>query len=157
MSQKYTKLEWCCIQKNGIKLITPNEILGQSYLDTAETDLIGLESGTFRIQNSSAFNACYNSFYAILQKIGIKCELHDCTFEFFNLVSGFSQEQVELMSILSKNNIEIEQGIKKAKQVNPEPVEEFVRTAKQVFESLSSNDIRLIRQEIALAAHKHKK
>jgi len=157
MPQKYTKLEWCCIQKNGIKLITPNEVLGQSYLDTAETDLLGLESGTFRIQNQSAFNACYNSFYAILQKIGIKCEINDCVFEFFNLIKGFSEEQVELMTILHKNNLEIEQEIKKPRPVNPIPVKEFFETAKKVFESLSQNDIRLIRQEVTLAANKHKK
>ena len=156
MPQKYTKLEWCCIQKNGIKLITPNPVLGQSYLDTAENDLPGLESGTFRIQNESAFNACYNSFYAILQKIGIKCELHDCTFEFFNLIKGFSEEQTELMNTLNKNLLEIEQETKKARPVNPLPVEEFFRTAKQVFTSLSQNDIRLIRQEVEFAK-KHKR
>ena len=155
MAKKYTKMEWCCIQKKGIKLVTPNEILGRSYLDNAEEDLLGMQSNTFKVQNSSAYNACYNSFYSILQKVGIKCEIHDCTFEFFSLIPDFTKEQINLVSVLKKNNLEIEQCLKKPKPVNPQPVEEFVSKSKQVFESLSPDKIRLIRQEV-ISAKKHK-
>lgn len=157
MAEKYSRMEWCCIQKNGIKLIEPNEILGRSYLDAADSELKDLDSSTLKIQNSAAYSSCYNSFYSILQKIGIKCEIHECSFEFFSLIDGFSEEQKNLILTLGKNLREIEQKIKKPKPVKPEPVIEFVETSKNVFESLSSDKIRLIRQEIASLAKKQKK
>jgi len=148
MVKEYSKIEWCCIQKNGIKLIEPNEVLGESYLDAADADLLKMQSPALKIQNLSAYDACYNSFYAILQKAGIKCEMHDCSFEVFSLISGFGEEQVSLISVLRKNNIEIEEGLMKPKRVDGELVEEFVATAKQVFNSLTFDKIRLIRKEI---------
>ena len=152
MAKKYSKIKWCCIQRNGIKLIKPNEILGKSYLDSADSNLLGLQSNTLKIQNSSAFNACYNSFYSILQKTGIKCEIQECSFELFNLIAGFTNLQINLIKILKKNNSDIEQNLKRAKPVNQESVIEFVKTAKQIFNSLSLNSIRKIRQEILLIA-----
>ena len=156
MVDKYSKIEWGCLQKKGIKLIYPNEVLGRSYLDAADSDLLGLESSTLRIQNSSAYKACYNSFYSILQKIGIKCEIQDCTLEFFSLIPGFKESQVNLIKLLKKNNLEIEQGIKKPKPINEEPIIEFVATAKQVFETISSDKIHSIREEIASFTKKRK-
>jgi hypothetical protein len=156
METKYSKIEWGCFQKKGIKLITPNEILGRSYLEAAQEDLKEMQSKTLRIQNSAAYNACYNSFYAILQKMGIKCEISDCTLEFFSLIPGFSQEQIDLIKLLRQNNLEIEEHIRKARPVIQEPVIEFVETAKEVFESLSQNKIRLVRGEISLLIKKHR-
>jgi hypothetical protein len=157
MESKYTKIEWGCMQKNGIKLIEPNAVRGQSYLDAADADLREMQSQTFRVQNSAAYKACYNSFYSILQKIGIKCEIDECTFEFFNLIEGFSNEQRELVCTLMKNNIEIEKEIKKPRPVEEEPVRDFVTTAKQVFDTFSQDKIRSVRKEIQLASKKKNK
>ena len=157
MEDKYSKIEWCCFQKNGIKIIEPNEIRGKSYLDAAYGDLVVMKSLALKIQNSAAYDACYNSFYSILQKIGIKCELCDCTFEIFNLIPEFTEEQISLIKRLKNNLIEIEQQHKRPKPVNEEPVIEFVATSRQVFDSLSSDKIRLIRKEIMRFSKKRKK
>jgi hypothetical protein len=157
MEEKYSKIEWGCFQKKGIKLIEPNEILGRSYLDAAGTDLKKMQSLTLRVQNSAAYNACYNSFYAILQKIGIKCEIPELSLEFFDMIPGFSEAQISLIKILGKNNMEIEQHIRRARQVVQEPVFDFVDTAKKVFESLSQDKIRSVRKEISLFIRKHQR
>lgn len=156
MGCKYSRIEWGCFQKKGIKLIEPNEILGRSYLDAADSDLKKMQSLTLRIQNSAAYEACYNSFYSILQKTGIKCEIPDLTLEFFSLIAGFSEEQISLIKLLKQNNLEIEQHIRKARQVVQEPVFDFVDTAKKVFESISPEKISLVRKEISLLIKKHK-
>lgn len=156
MENKYSKIEWCCLQKNGIKLIEPNEILGRSYIDAADSDLLEVKSPALKVQNSAAYKACYNSFYSILQKIGIKCEIHDCTFEFFDFISGFNDLQINLIGQLKKTNFEIENHLKKPKPVDEEQVIDFVETSKQVFGSLSSDKIRLIRKEIGLLTKKRK-
>ena len=157
MEEKYSRIEWCCLQKNGIKLIEPNEIRGRSYLDAAYIDLVTMQSPALKVQNFAAYNACYNSFYSILQKIGIKCELHDCTFEIFKLIPEFTELQISLIKLLKNNILEIAQCHKRPRQVSGEPVTEFVATAKQVFDSISSDRIRLIRKEIMVFIKKRKK
>ena len=156
MATKVSKIEWCCLQKNGIKLIQPNPVLGRSYLECADYNLNELKSPALKTQNAAAYLACYNSFYSILQKIGIKCELRQCIFEFFSLIPGFTSQQINLANGLQKTKIEIEQHIKKPKKVNREPIEDFVATCKQVFDSLSNNVIQKVRKEITKTTEKNK-
>jgi len=97
-------LKWCCKQKEGIKLIEPNDNLAQSYLKLAEKAL-----GTMNRERNfnlmfaiSAYYSMYYSLYAILMKLGVKCEIHSCTLQFMKSI---------LTDFYSKQNIK---AIKKA-------------------------------------------
>ncbi len=95
------KLEWCKKQKNGIELIEQNTNLSKEYLEKAENALKATKAleGNKEWQISSAYYAMYFSLYAILMKIGIKCEIHACSIEIMKklLRNYFSNEDVNLL------------------------------------------------------------
>ena len=87
------KLRWC-FGKKEVKLIEPNENLAKEYLKSAEETLLILKD----IKNKSnmwlattKYYAEYFACYALLMRIGIKSEIHDCT--------------IEIMKFLEKNGV----------------------------------------------------
>ncbi len=106
------KIDWCLKQKNGIELVEPNEDLSKAYLKKAEDSLrasVALKGNT-DWEISSAYYAQYFGLYAILMKIGIKCEIHSCTITFMKeyLYDYFTQEEMEFISKSQKarNNMQ---------------------------------------------------
>src|SRR3989338_290781 len=95
------KLAWCKKQKNGIELIESNSNLSQEYIEKAENALRAVNAleGNKEWQISSAYYAMYFSLYAILMKIGVKCEIHACTIEIMKktLTKYFSNEEINLL------------------------------------------------------------
>jgi len=96
------KIDWCLKQKNGIELVEPNEDLSKAYLKKVEDSLrasVALK-GNRDWEISSAYYAQYFALYAILMKIGIKCEIHSCTITFMKkyLHGYFTQEEMEFIS-----------------------------------------------------------
>ena len=95
------KLAWCKKQKNGIELIESNLNLSQEYLEKAENALKAVNAleGNKEWQISSAYYAMYFSLYAILMRLGIKCEIHACTIEIMKkiLTNYFSNEEINLL------------------------------------------------------------
>ena len=77
-------IKWCCKQKDGIRIVEPNENLAHSYIKMAE-DAIGTmsreRSYNLVFSISAAYYSMYYSLYSVLMKIGIKCEIHSCTLE----------------------------------------------------------------------------
>ena len=92
-------LNWCYRQKSGIKFIEPNDNLSESYLKLAEKSL-GTMTREKNYNMMFAISACYYSMYyslyAILMKLGIKCEIHSCTLKLmkFRLKDFYSEEDV---------------------------------------------------------------
>ena len=95
------KLAWCKKQKNGIELIETNPNLSQEYIEKAENALRAVNAleGNKEWQISSAYYAMYFSLYAILMRIGVKCEIHACTIEIMKkiLIKYFSNEEINLL------------------------------------------------------------
>ncbi len=82
-------IKWCKKQKKGIRLIEPNENLFKEYIQTAEETLDILKSikGKSKVWLATTKYYCeYFTVYALLMKIGIKCEIHDCTISLCNLL-----------------------------------------------------------------------
>ncbi|MDD9953961.1 MAG: HEPN domain-containing protein [Candidatus Woesearchaeota archaeon] len=92
---KSDSLAWCCKQKKGIKLEDPNEMLCEVYKKKAQSALnmltAALEKEEIDWITSTAYYARYFAVYAILQKCGIKSEIHDCT---ITLVNVLAEEQI---------------------------------------------------------------
>ena len=87
-------IAWCLKQKRGIHVEEPNENLCEEYLKTAEETLEILKSieGKSKVWLATTKYYCeYFAVYALLMRLGIKCEIHDCT--------------IAVCSVLEQNNI----------------------------------------------------
>ena len=95
-------LKWCCRQKDGTKLIEPNDNLAKGYLKMAE-DSLGTMNRERKYNLTFAISACYYSIYyslyAVCMKLGIKCEIHSCTVEFMKttLTKFYSAEDLKIL------------------------------------------------------------
>lgn len=74
------KVKWCLQKREGLEIITPNSNLALAYLKKAEDALEAMRVNTIKDWKiSTAYYAKYFSLYALLMKIGIKCNIHSCT------------------------------------------------------------------------------
>lgn len=95
-------INWCCRQKDGIKLIEPNNNLADGYIKMSE-DALGTmnreKNFSLRFSVSACYYSMYYSLYAILMKIGIKCEIHSCSLKFMEefLSESFSEEDLRVI------------------------------------------------------------
>jgi uncharacterized protein (UPF0332 family) len=87
------KINWCKKQSVGIKFIEPNENLSQEYYRNAEESLLVLRK-IYEVQSpmwlaTTKYYIEYFAVYSLLMKIGIKCEIHDCTIA----LAGFLEQE----------------------------------------------------------------
>ncbi|HLD05678.1 MAG TPA: hypothetical protein VJG90_08215 [Candidatus Nanoarchaeia archaeon] len=91
------KIEWC-IRKKAYELIEPNPNLAEAYFRKAEEALSSIKVNTVKDwQIATAYYTIYFSLYAILMRIGVKCEVHACTLAFVRsfLSEYFSREDCD--------------------------------------------------------------
>ncbi|MFH1641899.1 MAG: HEPN domain-containing protein [Nanoarchaeota archaeon] len=104
------KIKWCFRAKNGIELIETNENLIKAYIRKAEDSLRAATSlkDNKDWEISSSYYAMYFSLYAILMKVGIKCEIHSCTISFMKnfLNDYFTDEETNLIDKSQKARID---------------------------------------------------
>ncbi len=71
-----SQILWCLEQNRGIKIEEPNNNLSKVYIKKAKSSLNMLDSAIEKEEvewiSTTAYYARYFSFYALLQKIGIK-------------------------------------------------------------------------------------
>jgi len=94
------KINWCIKQKDGISLVEPNSNLAGAYIKKAEDSLLSISINQVKEWKiATAYYTSYFSVYAIMQKIGIKCEIHTCTIEFVKLFlkEFFTDEEIEFL------------------------------------------------------------
>ncbi|MCK5699337.1 MAG: hypothetical protein KAH93_05795, partial [Candidatus Aenigmarchaeota archaeon] len=80
-------IKWCMGLKKGLEIVEPNKNLSKVYIEKSEKalDAAGSLKNNKDWEISSSYYAMYFALYAILMKIGIKCENHTCTIEFMNI------------------------------------------------------------------------
>jgi len=77
------KIKWCAGKKEGLSLIEPNSDLVNAYIKKAEEALESMRVNVIKDWKiSTAYYTIYFSLYAVLMKLGLKCEIHSCTIEF---------------------------------------------------------------------------
>jgi len=151
-------LKWCCKKKEGIQLIEPNENLSKGYIEMAEA-AIGTMNRERNLNMQFAISACYYSMYyslyAILMKIGVKCEIHACTLEFMKklLANFYSKEDFRIINkafdarntsqyyvdkIVSKEDIDFIMG----------NAPYFLSKSKEILSKINEKDAKRIREEI---------
>jgi len=80
-------LNWCLKQSKGIRLVKPSDNLVKAYLEKSRNALksmeINAQANIVEWAVSASYYAKYFAVYALLSKIGVKCEIHDCTITLF--------------------------------------------------------------------------
>src|SRR3989338_9108055 len=151
------KLAWCKKQKNWIELIEPNLNLSQEYIEKAENALRAVKSleGNKEWQISSAYYAMYFSLYAILMRVGVKCEIHACTIEIMKkaLTKYFSNEEINLLQKSLAARIDsqyyTDRDVKEEQRITMvENESRFHLKCKKLTIKVTSNEILSIRERI---------
>ena len=149
------KLKWCCGQDKGLKIIKPNDNLAKEYLQSAEETLFILQEikGKSNMWLATTKYYCeYFSVYALLMKIGIKSEIHECTIE----VCRFLEEKKIVPSGFTKK-LELDKGLRidnqyylknKNVELNLVELREFVLTMKDKVNSMTFDEINKTRDEL---------
>jgi len=153
-------LIWCLKQKRGIKIIDPNENLVKEYLKKARSSLNTMNAA-LQIKETdwiliTAYYARYFALYALLMKLGIKSEIHDCSIVVArllarngilkeNLVIDISQAKETRIDVQYYVTKELEQG--KIRR-NVEFARKFVLEMEKIIEDITAEQIDNIRSKL---------
>lgn len=151
---------WCLKQKRGIKIIDPNENLVKEYLRKA-TSSLNTMNAALRINETewimtTAYYARYFALYALLMKLGVKSEIHDCSIAVArllaregilteNLVNDISQAKEMRVDVQYYVTKELEQG--KVRR-NVESARKFVLEIEKAIENTTTEQIESIRNTL---------
>ena len=136
------KIVWCCKQNKGIKLIESNDNLSKEYIKKAEDTLDAVKINKKIWKIITAYYACYNALYSILMKVGIKCEIHDCTIELMKLIKDFDEKDITFLKSLKKNRIQAQYYLEEKELESELEVKEFVLKCKCILDSLDTIDLK---------------
>ena len=148
-------LEWCKKQKRGIKLIEPNENLCREYLASAEETLSILKD----IENKSnmwlattKYYCEYFAVYALLMKLGIESEIHDCTITVCKILEDEKMLLRGTCKILEKDKklrIDNQYYLKNIKiSIDYSELANFILKIKSIINSLTFDHINKLREKI---------
>ena len=154
-------VSWCFKQKRGIKLEGPNDNLCNVYIKKAKSSLNMLESATEKGEidwiSTTAYYARYFAFYALLQKCGIKSEIHDCTISLMgflfvdeNLIEQHFYNELQLakdLRIDTQYYVTEEIDLNKLKK-DSETARSFVLKMEEIIENLTEEQIKAIREKL---------
>jgi hypothetical protein len=144
---KEDKIKWCCRQKKGIELIEPKPHLDESYMKEAEEDFDELASAGGKWRSIIAYYSCYEAFYSILMKCGVRCEIHDCSLELMKLFN-FNEDDSDYIKDLKKDREGNQYYLKRNSLKDKEKIKKFISKCKEISNELNSEKIMQIRKEI---------
>jgi uncharacterized protein (UPF0332 family) len=150
------KIEWCLNKKDGISLVEPNRNLAEAYMRKAEDSLEAMRTNTIRDWKiATAYYAMYFSLYAVLMRIGVKCEIHSCTVEFAKrfLKDHFDGKEIDFLGDSLKARIDAQYYVNR--DVPDKQFDDMVRKApeflvrcKSVLLQLSEKEVGMIRRKL---------
>ncbi len=154
---KDDNLLWCLRQKHGIRIIEPNPNLTQAYLKKA-TSALNTMTAALQINEAdwtatTAYYARYFALYALLMKIGVKSEIHDCTINVAQLLANqgiLRQSLVDDVAEAKQERIDAQYYV--ATELNQEEIKKNAETARkfvleieQTIENVTPKQIDAIR------------
>ncbi|MFP4045880.1 MAG: HEPN domain-containing protein [Candidatus Aenigmatarchaeota archaeon] len=150
------KLDWCKRQKHGIKKVEPSENIAEEYIENAEESLRVLKK--IRESESKVWLATtkyyieYFALYALMMRIGLKSEIHDCSIEIANWLHDHGILPEEIVGELEDSKelrIENQYYLKnKDVEIDPDELRDFILRMREIKDSLSKNDVSRIRSKI---------
>jgi len=156
------KINWCLKQKDGISFIEPNQNLADAYIRKAEESLETMRINKIKDWKiTTSYYSIYFSLYAILQRIGIKCEIHTCTIEFAKcfLRDYFNEEDFEFLDGSLKARVDSQYYVNRnvpdeqyQKMLANTPL--FLVKCKSIISKLNENKINDIRKQVQFIKEK---
>jgi uncharacterized protein (UPF0332 family) len=156
-------LIWCFRQKRGIRITEPNPNLTKAYLKKA-TSALNTMAATLQIHEAdwtatTAYYARYFALYALLMKIGVKTEIHDCTINVAQLLANhriLSQNLVTDIAEAKQTRIDTQYYVatqlnQKEIRKNTEAARKFVLQTEQAIENITPEQINTIRTSLKKA------
>ena len=151
-------IKWCLNAKNGIELITPNDNLSKAYISKASNALISIKLNKIpEWKIATSYYSSYFSVYAILMKIGVKCEIHKCTINFIEtfLKEYFTKEDIDYIKNSLKTRNQLQYYINK--NISDKNLDKIIKNApifhvrcKEILSKLTQSKIRNIRGEVSI-------
>jgi hypothetical protein len=141
------KISWCKKQKKGIELVEPNENLCEAYFEESMNTLRLIKGEKNKWELIMAYYSCYNALYSILMKLGIKCEIHDCTINLMKIIDGFNVQDIEFISDLKIRRIRAQYYLKNEILGDLLPIKKFVQKCSLIRKNLNIKRIRDILNE----------
>ncbi len=159
----FNKILWCLKQKRGIKIVEPNKNLVKAYLKKAKSSLNILNSAIEKKEYdwivTTSYYAKYFSFYALLQKIGVKSEIHDCSIyimKFLFVDENIIDKSFHEDFLLSKN-LRVDIQYYASDSLNLNVIDKtskfsfsFVLKIEELIENLNEEEILFLRNKLKL-------
>lgn len=148
-------LKWCARQNKGIKIVTESRNLQNAYLKKSQTALksmqVNAREGINEWAISASYYAKYFSIYALLSRLGIKSEIHDCSIALFGYLFGDTtskedlrqakEDRIDAQYYNTEISIDLEELISKTK--------EFVIAVEEIIDGLNKQSINDLRKKIS--------
>jgi uncharacterized protein (UPF0332 family) len=150
------KIRWCMKKRGGIKRTEPSGNLFMEYIGNAEESLRILERIKDTWSNmwlaTTKYYSEYFAFYALLMKLGIKCEIHDCTIELARWLEAkhfVPKGTAKMLEDDKELRIENQYYLKnKPVEVRMEALREFVLAMKTTADKITREQTVKIRSEL---------
>lgn len=150
-------LEWCAKQKKGITLVKESENLQKAYVKKSKEALKSMEvnanAGINEWAVSASYYAKYFIIYALLSRMGIKCEIHDCTIALFVYLFGndLPQQLLQDLRQSKKDRVDAQYYTSTVKIDATKLIfttKEFVLKIEQIADGIDATKIAKIRKEL---------
>lgn len=149
------KIRWCCKQKKGIRMMQPNGNLAKEYIQSSEETFMVLQAikGQSNMWLATTKYYCeYLAAYALLMKLGVKCEIRDCTIELCKLLEkdGITPEGFTKILDYDKDlRIDNQYYLKNRKvDINTNELRDIILAIKDKINSITLDEINIIRKKI---------
>ena len=150
------KIKWCLRQQKGLSSIEPNLNMPKSYLNMAEESIRALEN----LNESQIWTAAttyyifYYSLYAIMLRIGFKCEIHSCSIEFMHrYLRMYNKTDIDMIQQAFTNRNDLQYYTDRPVDINSIDTcktycKEFFLKSKEILIKIKDADINHIRMMV---------
>ncbi len=150
------RLKWC-FGRREVRLIEPNENLANEYIRSSDETLSVLKDirGKSNMWLATTKYYCkYFACYALLMRIGIRSEIHDCTIEIIRFLEKEGMIKNGIADSLEADKelrIDNQYYLKNRKvEVDFNGLVDFVLYFKNLIGTMTFDDIKHIRKELAM-------
>lgn len=142
-------INWCLKQKNGIELVKPNDNLAKEYISSSQETFISLKNSN---EDSNMWKATkkyyaeYLAVYSLMMKLGIKCEIHDCTIELTKILKDlFPKNTYDILCKDKQLRIDNQYYLKNIEvEINYNMLLEFILQIKETINTITPKEIEKI-------------
>jgi len=154
-NKKY--LLWCLNQSKGIRRVNPSQNLAKAYMQKSRTAMKSMEvnakANIVEWAVSASYYAKYFAVYALFSRIGIKCEIHDCTIALFNFLFGddVSSEVIQELKQSKKDRVEVQYYTREVKMDTAKLLSQtkfFVLEIEKIIDSLNLEKISFLQNRL---------